>query len=449
MPTTRGKDDAMECQTIGGAGCTISPERLDAFLSEQLAGLDVDGRSVALVIPDDTRSCPLPQLLRIVHRNLVDRASELVCVIALGTHEYMSPEKIAEWTTGDPGADLAEAYPGMEIVNHEWKDPAMLVGVGRISGERMAELSDGRLSEGSDVLINRRVVEADVKLIIGPVLPHEVVGMSGGNKYFIPGVAQEEFISRTHWVGALITSSHIIGTPAVTPVRAMINEGAAMIPGERYCIAFVVRSHTTELESVSIGSPEDAWYAQARIGAQTHVEYVDEPMGTVLSVIPDRYHDIWTAAKGFYKMEPAVAAGGEVIIYAPHITEVSQVHTEIYEIGYHCRDYFVKQWDRFRQVPWGVLAHSTHLRGLGSYDPSTGVEADRVRVTLATGIPREVCEAVNLGYRDPATIDPDEWARRPGVTVIPDAGEVLYRLRSGGIDGAEGPFTVTSVQPAG
>lgn len=430
----------MDCWTIGGAGETVGEEELEVFLSKHLAALDVDGRTVALVVPDDTRSCPLPRLLRIVHRALAGRVRGLVCVIALGTHEYLASERIAAWTTGDPDADPAEVYPGMEIVNHEWKDPSMLVRVGSISGERMAELSEGRLSRGAEVLINRRVVEADVKIVIGPVLPHEVVGMSGGNKYFIPGVAQEEFISRTHWVGALITSSHIIGTPTVTPVRAMIDEGAAMIGGQRLCIAFVVRSHTSELESVSFGSPEDAWYAQARVGAATHVEYVDEPLRTVLSVIPERYHDIWTAAKGFYKLEPAVAAGGEVILYAPHITELSQVHHEILEIGYHCRDYFVKQWDRFEQLPWGVLAHSTHLRGLGSYDPQTGVEADRVRVTLATGIPREVCESVNLGYRDPATIDPDEWAGREGVTVVPDAGEVLYRLRRGGTDGAEGPF---------
>lgn len=438
----------MGCRTIGGAGCTVGDEELEAFLSEQLDGLDVDGRSVALVIPDDTRSCPLPRLLRIVHRGLVDRVRELVCVIALGTHEYMGPAAIAEWTTGDPDADPVEVYPGMRIVNHEWRDPSMLVRVGRIDGARIAELSDGLLAESCDVLINRRVVDADVKIVIGPVLPHEVVGMSGGNKYFIPGVAQEGFISRTHWVGALITSSHIIGTPAVTPVRAMINEGAAMIPGQRRCIAFVVRSHTTDLESVSFGTPEEAWSVQAGVGARTHVEYVDEPMRTVLSLIPDRYHDIWTAAKGFYKVEPAVAAGGEVILHAPHITEISQVHREIGEIGYHCRDYFVKQWDRFSGLPWGVLAHSTHLRGLGSYDPVTGVEADRVRVTLATGIPRRVCESVNLGYRDPATIDPAEWAGREGVTVIPDAGEVLYRLRSGRIDGADGPFTVTTGRPA-
>lgn len=436
----------MQCATIGEPGYTVDAEELEAFLGEQLGQVDVDGKSVCLVIPDDTRSCPLPQLLGVVYRALIDRVGTLTAVIALGTHEYMSPESIAQWTTGDAAQDPAEVYPGMQIINHEWKDPQMLVKVGHISGERMAELSGDRLSEGSDISINRVVVESDVKIVIGPILPHEVVGISGGNKYFIPGVAQEGFISRTHWVGALMTSSHIIGTTSITPVRAMINEGAAMIPGQRLCIAFVVRSHTVQLESVSFGTPEDAWAAQAQVAAATHVEYVDQPMQTVLSIIPDRYHDIWTAAKGFYKMEPAVAAGGEVIIYAPHIHEVSQVHDEIYEIGYHCRDYFVKQWDRFKDIPWGVLAHSTHLRGLGSYDPQTGVEADRVKVALATGIPRKVCESINLGYYDPDTIDPQEWAQRDDVTVIPDAGEVLYRLRSGEIDGADGPFSVTSVQ---
>ena len=57
------------------------------------------------------------------------------------------------------------------------------------------------------VALNRVVVEHDVALVIGPVFPHEVVGFSGGNKYFFPGIAGQEIIDLTHWVGALITSS--------------------------------------------------------------------------------------------------------------------------------------------------------------------------------------------------------------------------------------------------
>jgi hypothetical protein len=101
----------------------------------------------------------------------------------------------------------------------------------------------------------------------------------------------------------------------------------------------------------------------------------------------------------------------------------------IKQIGYHVRDYFVKQWDQFKHIPWGVLAHSTHLRGVGTFE--AGIEQPRIQVTLATGIPEEECRAVNLGYRDPATIDPEEWAAsaQPDRLVVPRAGEYLYRLR--------------------
>ena len=209
----------------------------------------------------------------------------------------------------------------------------------------------------------------------------------------------------------------------------MINEGAQLIPTERLALCLVVESGTGLIEAAAWGTAEDSWALAAEVAAQTHVEYVDEPFTRVVSVMPERYEDIWTAAKGFYKLEPAVADGGEVIIYAPHVTEVSETHHEIYDIGYHCRDYFVKQWDRFKDVHWGVLAHSTHLRGKGSYDAKTGEERLRLKVTLATRIPREVCESINLGYLDPGTVDLAALAADPDVFVVPSAGEVLYRAR--------------------
>nr|WP_076387977.1 lactate racemase domain-containing protein [Vaginimicrobium propionicum] len=418
----------IELTSLGEPGYKITPEEFDGFVGEAFSKIDVAGKNVVLIIPDDTRSCPLAAILKVAYKHLIDRVGKLSTVIALGTHEYMEPDEIALWTAGDAKANLDEVYPGMEIVNHLWKDDDELVSVGEIPAERIYELSGKRLKLGSDVLINRRVVEADVKIIIGPILPHEVVGISGGNKYFIPGCAKEELINLTHWVGALITSAKMIGTPGVTPVRAMINEGASMIPGEKYCLAFVVKAHESYLESVAFGSPEDAWADQAQVTAQTHIRYVAEPLKNVISEIPERYHDIWTAAKGFYKTEPAVADGGEVIIYAPHITEVSEAHEQIYRIGYHCRDYFVGQWDKFKDEPWGVLAHSTHLRGAGTYNAETGEEKCRLQVTLATQIPKEVCESINLGYRDPKTIP--ELMKNPDYYVVHDAGEVLFRLES-------------------
>lgn len=430
--TSTAQVPAVTCELIGGPHQDISDAEFDAFVERNLAKVDLDGKRVVLLVPDGTRSCPLPLLMRTLNRYLHGLAGSVTTVIALGTHSYMEPDEIDRmFGVGGEGqpADLAAAYPGMRVVNHEWADPDMLVKVGRIDADRLAELSEGRLSVGADILINRHVVESDIAIVVGPVFPHEVVGISGGNKYFIPGVASQEFIDMTHWVGALITSSTIIGTSGITPVRAMIDEGAALIPTQRLALCMVVKSGSGDLEAAAFGTAEDSWAASAKVAAQTHVTYVDKPFTRVLAVMPTRYDDIWTAAKGFYKTEPAVADGGEVIIYAPHITEVSETHPEIYEIGYHCRDYFVKQWDRFKDVHWGVLAHSTHCSGQGTYDAATGEEKLRIAVTFATRISPEVCRSINVGYLDPDTVDIAALEADPDVTVIPNAGEILYRLR--------------------
>jgi nickel-dependent lactate racemase len=208
----------------------------------------------------------------------------------------------------------------------------------------------------------------------------------------------------------------------------LINEAAALIPSRRLALCLVAQSGTSALHAASFGPPEDAWAACADVSAQTHVRYLETPVRRVLSIIPTKYEDMWTGAKGFYKVEPVVADGGQVIIYAPHITEISVMHPTIAKIGYHCRDYFLGQWDTFSGYHWGDLAHSTHLRGAGTWDPING-ERGRVTVTLATGIPEEIVRAANLDYLDPALVDRQAMEGDPDTLVIPQAGEVLYRLR--------------------
>jgi nickel-dependent lactate racemase len=256
-----------------------------------------------------------------------------------------------------------------------------------------------------------------------------VVGFSGGNKYFFPGIAGPEIINFTHWLGAVITSYDVIGA-GYTPVRAVIDRAAGLIPRPTSCFALVVTHHGTV--GLYFGSPQEAWTAASALSAQTHIEWVDQPFRRVLAVLPELYDDLWTGAKGMYKLEPAIGDGGEVVIYSPRITEVSYTHGKLIdEVGYHCRDYFLKQWDRFKHYPGGVLAHSTHVKGLGTYDAGTGLERPRIQVTLATGIPEDRCHRVNLGYLNPAAIDLDQWQGREqdGVVVVPRAGEILFRLK--------------------
>jgi nickel-dependent lactate racemase len=418
---------AVDAAVIGGPEATLTTDEIRRFIAEQLAATDLDGKSVCLVIPDGTRSSPLPLLLRCVHEALAGRATRITAVVALGTHVAMSESALAHHL-GYAEDGLEATYPGMTVINHEWDKPETFVTLGTISAERVAELSGGLLAVPAEVALNRVVVDHDVALVIGPVFPHEVVGFSGGNKYFFPGIAGQQIIDLTHWVGALITSAQIIGALGITPVRALINEAAALIPSRRLALCVVAKSGSYDLHAASFGGPEAAWAASALISAETHVRYLDAPVKRVVSLIPEKYEDIWTAAKGFYKLEPVVADGGEVILYAPHVKEISFVHAEIYDIGYHCRDYFVKQWDKFSGIHWGVLAHSTHLRGAGTYDEVEG-EKCRVNVTLVTSIPRELVLGANLGCIAPEDFDLAAYEADPDTMVVPNAGETLFRLR--------------------
>jgi len=278
------------------------------------------------------------------------------------------------------------------------------------------------------VRINRAAVEADHVLIIGPTFPHEVVGFSGGAKYLWPGISGPEMINVTHWLGALITVLHTIGIED-TPMRRMIHAAADMLPAPVTLMALVVDGGA--LAGINIGSLFEAHHASAQLSAQRHIVWLDRPYRRVLAHAPAMYDELWTGAKAMYKLEPGIADGGEVIVYAPHLREISEVHgAHIRRVGYHVRDYFLKQWDRFADVPLGVLAHSTHLKGAGTYH--NGIETPRIRVTLASQIPPEACAAINLGYLDPASIDVRDWQGREeeGVLYVPKAGETLYRMKT-------------------
>jgi nickel-dependent lactate racemase len=272
-------------------------------------------------------------------------------------------------------------------------------------------------------------VEYDQLVICGPVFPHEVAGFSGGAKYIFPGVAGPAVISATHWLGALGSSMKTIGVKD-TAVRRVIHRAAELVPRPILCLALAVRDDA--LHAIYAGGYVEAWDKAADVSAQLEITYVAHGFQRVLSIPSTIYHDLWTAAKAMYKTEPAIADGGEVIIYAPTLTEISYTHGRLIdEIGYHVLEYFTKQPERFASVPGVIKAHSTHVKGWGSYDARTSSERPRIQVTLATGIPQERCERVNLGYLDPKSIDLSDWTEREaeGVAVIRNAGETLYRAK--------------------
>lgn len=408
---------------------TISDEDVDQLLAQACAELDVTDKRVLVIIPDGTRTSPLPLMFRLLYKHLGKRVRELAYLVALGTHQPMSAEALSR-LVGTPVAENGEieAYPGTCIFNHQWDNPQMLQTIGVIARAEAAEITGDLLADDIPVTLNRLIFDYDQLIICGPVFPHEVAGFSGGAKYLFPGIAGAEIINFTHWLGALVTNMQTIGVKE-TPVRRVIQRAAEFVTQPLLCIAMVLQGH--DLHGIYCGSQSEAWNQAADLSGQLNIRHTGKAMQSVLAMPSTMYDDLWTAGKAMYKTEGAIADGGEVIIYAPHVSEISYTHGRVLDqIGYHVRDYFTKQWERFQHVPGGILAHSTHVKGIGSYDAVSGLEKPRIQVTLATSIPAERCHLVNLGYRDYRTIDPQNWAGREdeGYLLVPHAGEVLYRI---------------------
>ena len=402
----------------------------DKIIETLHSGLDgkLTNRRVLVLIPDHTRSLPLPFLFRSLIDVLHD-TKQLDFIVALGTHPPLSEENLHR-LVGITAEERKSKFKHIDLLNHAWNTPSALTSLGRIEQDEIKQMAGKHwhpsLPDEIDIRLNRAALEYDHIVILGPTFPHEVVGFSGGAKYLFPGISGPDMINATHWLGAL---GSVVGTIGIkeTPARAMIHAAAARLMTPLTLIALVVESEG--LNGLFIGDHVSAWSEAADLSAQRHIHWADQLFQRVLSGAPLMYDELWTGAKAMYKVEPVVAVGREVVIYAPHLDTVSRVHGKyIYKIGYHILPYFLENWEQFKHIPLGVLAHSTHLRGSGVME--NGIEKPNVKVTLASKISEEDCKRLNLGYLDPAKIRLDEWMGKEaeGILYVPKAGEILYRL---------------------
>ncbi len=406
----------------------LTHDQIMQVLTQGLGGT-FKGQKVLVLIPDHTRSLPLPELFRMLV-DVLHEARELNFMVALGTHPGYDDAGLNH-LVGITAAERATTFKHVGLLNHAWDDPAALTSLGVIGHDELRQLAGSSyhysLPTEINVRINRAVLEHDHIIIVGPTFPHEVVGFSGGAKYFFPGISGPDVINATHWLGALATVRGTIGIKD-TPVRAVVHSAARRLNTPATLVALIVQGH--DLAGVLIGDVYETWSAAADVSSERHIKWCDHPYKSVLSTCPPMYDELWTAGKCMYKLEPVVEVGGELIIYAPHLDVVSPVHGRyIYEAGYHILPYFLANWDRYKHLPLGALAHCTHVRGSGVME--NGVEKPNVRLTLASKIPPEDCAKLNLGYRDPATINPADWQNREdeGLLYVAKAGEMLYKVR--------------------
>jgi len=417
----------IKSQAIAPQGQLLSDQEIIETLYKGLNG-KFHNQRVLVLIPDHTRSLPLPFLFRALV-DILHNSKQLDFMVALGTHPPLSEENIYKHV-GISSEERATTFKHIGLLNHAWDTPSTLTSLGVMGQDEIRQIAGANwhssLPNEVNIRINKAALEYDHIIILGPTFPHEVVGFSGGAKYLFPGISGAEMINATHWLGAL---AEVVGTIGIkdTPVRAMIHAAVTRLKTPLTLVALVVEGHG--LSGLFIGDHLSAWSEAADLSARRHIRWCERPFQRVLSCAPLMYDELWTGAKAMYKLEPAVAIGGEVIIYAPHLDMVSNVHGKyIYEVGYHILPYFLNDWKRFKNIPLGVLAHSTHLRGSGVME--NGIEKPNVKVTLASKISAKDCAQLNLGYLDPLKINLEDWKDQEdqGVLCVPKAGEILYRL---------------------
>ena len=380
------------------------------------------GARVLAIIPDKTRDDNTHLLFPIANQFLVNRGvAAFDALVAQGTHPPMSQtQKLAKIGITD--------FHG-SLFDHRWDDPAELITIGELSAEKVRELTGGLIEQSVPVSINKLLAPGnyDTVLVFGATVPHEVAGFAGGAKYFFPGVAGPELTHTTHWLGALAGIENIIGQ-VDTPTRRLIEAATELITARIISLNSVVsREANGELVTYALfaGDIRDAFRRAAEVSRKVHIRYTGRKYKKVIALLDPHYDELWVGGKASYKLGAIIEAGGELIIYAPQLTKLSETHGALIEkYGYapleSVRDMLGVSEELRENLC--IAAHLAHVAYAGRLD-ADGRVVPRYKITMASGLDEETCGRVNLGYIDYRTfnIEADD-----DTLIVENAGRDLY-----------------------
>ena len=393
---------------------------------------------VLLIHPDYSRHDFTSRLVPLTYRELEHKGlRQLDTLNASGTHRPMTDAELRE-KLGVGNGDFARLGT---LHNHVFDDPEQLFDVAELSADFVREKTK-HLDQPMQVTANKLIRDGyDLVIAISGTVPHEAIGMSGGLKIFFPGISGPEVIALLHWAAVLVGIPQIIGT-IENPARDIVTEGArhyfsslGNTPALSFNMLYSEPADHLEAKGLYVGAALEGFVAAHRAAAtasaRIHIVPVSEAKQQVVQQIPAMYDEVWTAGKGSYKLQRpgVVVPGGEITLYAPHIDcfhSNPTMDAEIRQIGYHGVGWVVDYCNRHPDFNKNVAAHSINVRGPSTFEE--GTETFAFDVTLASQISPEDCRAVGLGYRDPATLRPEDF-QRPEQLWIEDGGKWLYERR--------------------
>jgi nickel-dependent lactate racemase len=386
------------------------------------------GARVLAVIPDKTRDDNTDLLFPIVSQELAGRrVARFDALVAQGTHPPMTDaEKRAKIGAGSGDLPILG-----DVFDHHWDRPSELATLGRLTAAEVSSLTGGLMSADVPVQLNARLAPGayDYILVLGAVVPHEVAGFAGGAKYFFPGVAGPELTHLTHWLGALATIERVIGR-VETPTRHVIEAAADRVTTPVIGFTSVSTRDTAGLHTHALftGGLRETVRQAAAVSAQVHIRYTGRRYKRVVALLDEHYDELWVGGKASYKLGGVIEDGGELVIYAPHLKGISTTHGALIE------KYGYAPLERVREMVEGsdelranlcVAAHLAHVSYAGRLGADGQVEP-RYRITLASGIPEDVCRRVKLGFAECGSIDVEAARRDPDTLVVDNAGRDLY-----------------------
>ena len=421
-----GDEKSISVLGTGSSDADLTDDELRTIVREALSNVPSGARVLAL-IPDKTRDdnthILFPAAVEILSERRVEKFDALV---AQGTHGPMSDaDKRAK--IGDP-----QNFNGT-VFDHKWDDPNELFTIGELSREQVRDITGGLLDESIPLSINRLLAPGvyDTVLIFGATVPHEVAGFAGSAKYFFPGVAGAELTHKTHWLAALATIEKIIGR-IETPTRHMIEAAADQIDAEIISFTSVIsRDDSDRLRTYALfaGDHRLALRKAAEVSSKVHVRYTGRRYRRVVAMLDEHYEDLWVGGKASYRLGGVIEPDGELIIYAPRLTCISETHgAAIERFGGYSPLENVKELVAASgelQANLCVAAHLAHVAYAGK-ESADGTFAPRYQITLAAKVDEETCRRVNLGYLDPSTFSRDDYSDDPDTLIVERAGRDLY-----------------------
>ncbi|HEY8411475.1 MAG TPA: lactate racemase domain-containing protein, partial [Pyrinomonadaceae bacterium] len=404
----------------------LSSSTLTAIVHEAL-DIIKPGERVLAIIPDKTRDDNTDFLFPVATEFLTRRGvASFDALVAQGTHPPM--------TEAQKLSKIGRASFAGQLFDHRWDKADELIAIGELSASTVKELTGGLIEHAVPVSVNKLLAPGiyDTVLVFGATVPHEVAGFAGGAKYFFPGVAGPELTHTTHWLGALAGIENIIGQ-VETPTRRLIEAAADLIAARVISINSVVsRNADQELINYGLfaGDIREAFRRAAAVSRQVHIRYTGRKYRTVVALLDPHYDEMWVGGKASYKLGAVVEDGGELIIYAPHLTKLSETHGALIEkYGYAplevVRDMLGASPELRENLC--IAAHLAHVAYAGRTDEQ-GRTVPRYRITMATGLDEETCRRVNLGFLDHRTLDLATLNADPDVLVVTDAGRDLYQV---------------------